>query len=112
MTPPGNLGRPSNFPGLNLADNLRRELQLQQIAMSASIQWGVYPVILMAAVGLWQQVAHLPLVLWCVAICLVSLASVVNAQRNRSTLLTVITPIPDFTKRNTMVYLCVGSVWG
>ena len=112
MTPPGTLARPSNFPGLNLADNLRRELQLQQIAMSASIQWGVYPVILMAAVGLWQQVAHLPLALWCVAICLVSLASVVNAQRNHSTLLTVITPIPDFTKRNTMVYLCVGIVWG
>ncbi len=112
MTPPSNPAKPWHFPGLNLADNLRRELQLQQIAMSASIQWGVYPVIVMSVTGLWQQMAHLPLVLWSLLTALVTLLSVLNAHDNHRRLLTVAAAIPDFTKRNAFLYFMVGLAWG
>jgi diguanylate cyclase (GGDEF)-like protein len=102
----------SSAPGLDLTDNLRRELQLQQIAMSASIQWGVYPVILVAALGLWGEVMHLPLLVWSAVATLVSLVTVFNSRRNRGLLLTAVGSIPDFTQRNAAVYLLVGIVWG
>jgi diguanylate cyclase (GGDEF)-like protein len=106
------LAAASNFPGLNLADNLRRELQLQQIAMSYSIQWGVYPVIALAVTGLWRQMTPLPLLAWCLATTLVSLCTVYNSRRNRRQLLTVRGAMPDFTRRNTVVYALVGMAWG
>lgn len=112
MTPPDLAKAAHGHVGLDLTDNLRRELQLQQIAMSASIQWGVYPVILLALTGLWRQMAHLPLLLWCGATTIVSLATVFNSRRNRHILLTTVDAIPDFTRRNTVVYLLVGIVWG
>jgi diguanylate cyclase (GGDEF)-like protein len=96
----------------DLTDNLRRELQLQQIAMSVSIQWGVYPVILLAVTGLWREVAHTPLLAWAGATVAVSLTAVFNARRNRNLLLTAIDAIPDFTQRNAYLYLLVGTVWG
>ncbi len=112
MKPSSNLVKTWSFQGLNLTDNLRRELQLQQIAMSVSIQWGVYPVIALAVTGLWAQVAHLPLLLWCLATSLISLCAAVNSHRNRRTLITVATPVPDFTMRNIGLYLLVGTAWG
>ncbi len=112
MSPSKTLAKPWNFPGLNLTDNLRRELQLQQIAMSHSIQWGVYPVILLSVTGLWQQVDHLPLLLWSLVTALVSVYSIFNSRRNYRVLTTVPSPIPDFTKRNSLFYLLVGAAWG
>ncbi|HEY0963137.1 MAG TPA: bifunctional diguanylate cyclase/phosphodiesterase [Pseudomonadales bacterium] len=112
MSPPDFLTK-ANYPaGLDLTHNLRRELQLQQIAMSVSIQWGVYPVILLAVSGLWHQVAHVPLLVWCAAATLVSLATVYNSRRNRRLLLTAADTVPDFTQRNTAMYVMVGTVWG
>lgn len=120
MTPHDFLGRSDTSPEHSgnsaavpdLTDNLRRELQLQQIAMSVSIQWGVYPVILLAVTGLWRQMAHLPLLIWSGATVVVSLASVFNAHHNRHSLLMARDTIPDFTQRNAYLYLLVGTVWG
>ncbi|MGV3592072.1 MAG: EAL domain-containing protein [Gammaproteobacteria bacterium] len=112
MSPPDFLTKAAYPAGLDLTDNLRRELQLQQIAMSVSIQWGVYPVILLAVSGLWHQVAQLPLLVWCATATLVSLTTVYNSRRNRHLLLRATDNVPDFTQRNTLMYVMVGSVWG
>jgi diguanylate cyclase (GGDEF)-like protein len=112
MTQPEILAKPASAVGSDLTDNLRRELQLQQIAMSVSIQWGVYPVILLAVTGLWRQLEHLPLLIWSGVAVFVSLAAVVNAHRNRHLLLTAMDAVPDFTQRNACLYLLVGVVWG
>lgn len=112
MTPPDSLAKPESSVGAGLSDNLRRDLQLQQIAMSVSIHWGVYPVILLAITGLWNQVEHLPLLIWAGATFVAVLAAVANAHRNRRLLLTAADTIPDFTQRNSYMYLVVGSVWG
>ena len=95
-----------------LTDHLRRELQLQQIAMSVSIQWGVYPVVLMATIGLWRQMQHLPLLIWCALTASASLTAVFHRWRDRRMLLTSGSAIPDFTQRNAILYAMIGTVWG
>jgi diguanylate cyclase (GGDEF)-like protein len=112
MIPPEFLTKAARPAGLDLTDKLRRELQLQQIAMSVSMQWGLFPVILLAVSGLWSEVAHMPLSIWCAATTLVSLGTVYNTRHNRHQLLTASDTVPDFTQRNTVLYIMVGTVWG